>query len=64
MDDTTREWRKSRRSKPSQSCVELSVAPTWTGVRDTKNRNGGSLEFTAENWTVFLDEMKNSDPTG
>lgn len=57
--DHEREWRKSRRSNTQSFCVELSVASTWTGVRDTKNRDGGTLTFGSLAWAAFLAAVKN-----
>ena len=56
--DHVREWRKSRRSNTQSFCVELSVASTWTGVRDTKNRDGGTLTFSSATWAAFLAAVK------
>jgi hypothetical protein len=58
--DHEREWRKSRRSNTQSFCVEISVAPTWTGVRDTKNREGGVLAFSSVTWSAFVLTIKNA----
>jgi hypothetical protein len=58
--DHEREWRKSRRSNAQSFCVELSVASTWTGVRDTKNRDAGTLTFSSVTWAAFLSVVKSS----
>ncbi|MGW5645088.1 DUF397 domain-containing protein [Saccharopolyspora sp. NPDC003752] len=52
-------WRKSTKSlhNPEQ-CVEVGTAPNMTGVRDTKDRDGGLLSFTKERWTDFLAAVK------
>ncbi|MEV0705441.1 DUF397 domain-containing protein [Saccharopolyspora sp. NPDC050389] len=36
-------WRKSSRSNGAQNCVEIALAAGLVGVRDTKDRDGGTL---------------------
>ncbi|MGW1678472.1 DUF397 domain-containing protein [Saccharopolyspora sp. NPDC002376] len=52
-------WRKSTKSlhNPEQ-CIEVGTAPNMTGVRDTKDRDGGLLSFTNERWADFLAAVK------
>lgn len=48
-------WRTSSFSSGGNNCVE--VAELGDGgrlVRDTKDREGGTLRFTAGEWTAFL----------
>lgn len=55
----SQEWRKSSRSSASgPDCVEVALARTGTGVRDSKNRVGGALDFGAEQWTRFVWQAK------
>ena len=53
-------WHKSSRSNQSGGdCVE--VADNLAGrvlVRDTKDRDGGTLTFTPTAWTTFLTHTK------
>ena len=51
-------WRKSSHSAPESACVELSVASTHAGIRDTKNRTSGELWFTDQNYRTFLYQLK------
>jgi hypothetical protein len=47
-------WRKSSRSSGGGNCVEVAFAPNGTvGVRDSKNRDGAVLLFTAAEWEAF-----------
>lgn len=47
-------WRKSTRSSGGDNCVEVSVADNHqVGVRDSKNPDGGTLEFTTAEWIAF-----------
>jgi hypothetical protein len=46
-------WRKSTYSNINTSqCIEVAGAGMVL-VRDTTNRNGGTLSFTAEAWAAF-----------
>lgn len=54
-------WRKSSRSSGSGNCVELSIGSTGTAVRDTKDRDGGTLAFSHEAFGGFLSRAKTSE---
>lgn len=52
-------WRKSSRSHGgAQNCVEVGYAPEAVGVRDTKDRDGGTLLFGQQAWHSFLRTLK------
>ncbi|MFI7635608.1 DUF397 domain-containing protein [Nonomuraea sp. NPDC049400] len=59
----TAAWRKARASGSNGgSCVE--VAPLSGGrvaVRDSKDRSGPALVFTAAEWTAFRDGMSKGE---
>ncbi len=47
-------WRTSSYTK-SDSCVEVADNdPAKVMVRDTKDRNGGTLSFPPSSWAVFI----------
>ncbi|MFY1687805.1 DUF397 domain-containing protein [Plantactinospora sp. WMMB782] len=51
-------WRKSTRSSNQGACVEVAVdrdLRVW--VRDSKDRDGGTLAFRAGAWRGFLAEL-------
>lgn len=47
-------WRKSSRSSDNSYCVEVAVTAELVGVRDTKDRDGGTLIFERERWAAFV----------
>ena len=52
-------WRKASYSgSGGGSCVEVADAASVVLVRDTTNRDGGALAFTAEAWAEFLASLK------
>ncbi|MFE9743985.1 DUF397 domain-containing protein [Saccharothrix saharensis] len=53
-----RAWRKSSRSASAAQCVELAIGVRVAGVRDTKNRDGGTLEFGVRAFSAFLADVK------
>lgn len=46
------DWRKSSRSEAG-NCVEAGNDPAGVLVRDTADRDGSVLAFTAEAWAAF-----------
>ncbi|HEX4061680.1 MAG TPA: DUF397 domain-containing protein [Streptosporangiaceae bacterium] len=56
-------WRKASYSAQNSSCVEVGVsrepgADAVCLVRDTKDRGGPSLAFTATRWSAFVAAVK------
>lgn len=52
-------WRKSSYSDAGGgSCVETASASGVVLVRDTTDRDGGTLEFSAVVWTTFTASLR------
>ena len=52
-------WRKSSYSSANGGqCVEVADAASVVLVRDTTNRDGGTLSFTADAWKAFLGTLR------
>ncbi|MGW0588474.1 DUF397 domain-containing protein [Streptosporangium sp. NPDC002607] len=52
-------WRKSSLSADGPSCVEMAFVGNDVAVRDTKNRDGGTLIFRRNEWTTFINGIRN-----
>ncbi len=51
-----RNWHTSSHTR-EESCVEIGDGPSMTGVRDTKNREGGVLVFDHSVFTAFIAQI-------
>lgn len=51
-------WRKASYSSGSSTCVEVTDAASVVLVRDTTDRDGGTLEFSAAAWRAFAGGLK------
>jgi Domain of unknown function (DUF397) len=55
-------WFKSSFSANGQSCVECARTPDGgMAVRDTKNRAGAVLRFTADEWQAFIADVRDGE---
>ena len=52
------DWRKSSYSGSNGSCVETANGEGVVLVRDTANRDGGTLAFTPAAWADFAASLK------
>ena len=50
-------WRKSTRSG-ANGCVEVAALSEEVAVRDTKDRRGPVLQFTAGSWQGFIASIR------
>ncbi|MGW5647172.1 DUF397 domain-containing protein [Saccharopolyspora sp. NPDC003752] len=51
-------WLKSSYSAAEGNCVEVALAPGLVGVRDTKDRDGGTLVFSRAQWAAFVGGLR------
>ncbi|SFD72959.1 protein of unknown function [Actinopolyspora alba] len=56
-------WHTSSYSGNNGTCVEVGFATSTVLVRDTKDREGGTLALTPTAWQSFLSTLKGSTPT-
>lgn len=47
------QWRTSSYSAGNGDCVEVASLPAEVLVRDTKDRSGGVLSFTPDQWRAL-----------
>jgi hypothetical protein len=57
MNDNLR-WRKASTSGQGANCVEVAPVRDGAAVRDSKDRSGPVLHFSAEAWQTFLSAVK------
>jgi len=58
----TEQWKKSSKSGTnSGSCVEVRHHDGAIQVRDSKDRSGPVLRFTAREWTAFIGGAKDGE---
>ena len=50
-------WRKSSHSGSGHECVEVAPGRELVGVRDTKDRDGGTLVFSRRQWDAFVQKL-------
>ncbi|WP_444948369.1 DUF397 domain-containing protein [Micromonospora ureilytica] len=64
-DLATARWFVSSRSTNNGDCVECAALPGQMAVRDSKDRSGPVLVFTAYQWSAFIAKtgVLPSDPT-
>ncbi|MET9064011.1 DUF397 domain-containing protein [Streptosporangium sandarakinum] len=51
-------WHKSSLSGSGASCVEVAFVNDAVAVRDTKDRDGGTLIFRQDSWAAFISGIK------
>lgn len=52
------EWFTSTRSQGGDNCVEAAFTGRGIAIRDSKARGDGQLDFGAEGWRAFIDDVK------
>ena len=57
MEDTDMNWRKASYTNGGENCVEVANAD-GVAVRDTTDRQGPMLRFSAEAWQTFVGGLK------
>ena len=52
------DWRKASYSNGQGQCIEAASTTDAVAVRDTTNRDGGTLAFSANAWQDFIAGLK------
>ncbi|MDG4765576.1 DUF397 domain-containing protein [Solwaraspora sp. WMMD406] len=64
MNTSEPRWRKSTRSTGTGNCVEVADnLPDRVLIRDTKDRDGGTLSFGPAAWSAFVTHAKRPTTT-
>jgi hypothetical protein len=58
VEDTDMNWRKATYSNGGENCVETASGSGVVLVRDTKDRDGGTLAFGAGAWERFTVSLR------
>ncbi len=58
MENADMNWRKATYSNGGENCVETASGSGVVLVRDTKDRAGGTLAFTAGAWEQFTASLR------
>jgi Domain of unknown function (DUF397) len=58
MDKDYIDWRKATYSNGEGSCVETASGAGTVAVRDTTDRDAGTLLFSADTWRRFTRSLK------
>ncbi|WP_438388040.1 DUF397 domain-containing protein [Actinopolyspora saharensis] len=54
-------WFKSSYSNNDIGCVEVALTPEAVGIRDTKDRSGGTLAVPPRAWAGFVNRLKTGE---
>jgi hypothetical protein len=60
VDPSKATWRKSTWSH-NNGCVEVAFIGTRVAIRDSKDRNGPVLVFTASEWDAFISGARDGE---
>lgn len=60
-DPTNVVWRKSSFSNGVAECVEVAATADAVLVRDSKDRSGPVLTFTAAEWAAFTQSVRSGE---
>lgn len=58
MEERQLRWRKSSWSGTQGECVEVALTDDCAHVRDSKDREGGTLRMPMAAWEAFINAIK------